>query len=151
MIKRGLSMSKKGNLLTGQVLYVVLFLVFFIGAFYFVTMYQDGASVWEEIYAKEIAMLINGVGDGTKVSLDVTELSEIAVKNGKSVNEMIVIDNVNNVVRVSLRQGKATSFGFFNDVDIIEPRIELFSDKSGVNMFVFEVRGKNKENEDGIA
>jgi hypothetical protein len=128
------------------VMYILLFLVFFLGMFWYVTGQQDGAALWEDFYAMEIAFLINNLEPGTEVKLDVSEISRIAVENEKEIKrEMIQVDNVENTVRVSLGKGKGSTFRFFNDVDILEPGVELFSGGPNTNQFIFKVGEKKRD------
>ena len=143
-------MEKKGEggILTNNLIYIILFLVFFVLMFYYILGYQDGASVWEEFYSKEITKIINEAKPGTEVYLDVTKLTSIAFKNGKTKKEIIYFDNVENSVIVSLNKGSGTEFKFYNDVDIFEPEIKLISGGVKTNRLYFKVIEKQrKENE----
>jgi len=147
---KNIIMNRKGvgEILTNNLIYIILFLVFFMLMFYFVVGFQDGASVWEEFYAKEIVKVINEAEPGTEIYLDVTGLTKIAFKNGKSRNEIIYFNNVQNQVIVSLTSKSGTSFNFFNDVDLIEPEIELLSGGAETNRLYFKVVGNQRsENE----
>ncbi len=137
--------KEKRGFLVGELLYIILFIVFFGLMLYYVTSYQDGASVWEEIYAKEIAGLINKAEPGTEVYLDVTKISGVAVDNGKDLKDIVTIDNVGNRVSVSLRKGKGASFEFFNDVDVVEQRIELVSGGVETNRLYFKIAERQRD------
>ena len=143
-------MNKKGvgEILTNNIMYLILFLVFFMLMFYFVLGFQDGSSVMEEFYAKEISKIVNGAEPNTEIYLDVTKLTEIAFGKGKSKNEIIRFDNVKNEIVVSVTPNSGAAFNYFNDVDIINSRIELISGGLETNRLYFKVvENQREENE----
>ena len=129
-----------GNILLETIFYVILFLVFFLFTLYRVLGYENGAALVEDFYAKEIARMINSAEYETKVCIDVTEASKIAVKRGQSLSDAFNFDNVNNEVIVSLRPSSGTAYGFFNDVDIVNKEYkELVRAEPVVNQLCFEI------------
>ncbi|HIG52175.1 TPA: hypothetical protein EYQ19_02040 [Candidatus Pacearchaeota archaeon] len=140
-------MDKRGvadNVLLGNIIYIILGILFFIGMFYFVMGYQDGAAFYEDFFSKEIARLINVANPGQEVYLDVTEIVGIALGNGKKKEEIFIFDNINNEVIVSLRQGTGASFSFFNEVDVVESRVELVSGSANTNRLYFKIKEAGK-------
>ncbi len=138
-------MNKRGEgILYDNLIFTFLFLVFFMLMFYFVTGYQDSATYWEDFYAKQISLQINKAQPGSEITLDVTELAVIAIKNGKNYREIISVDNVNNRVSISVRNGAGTSFTFFKDLDVVEPRIEVPSGTGTTTRFIFKVKEKQR-------
>ena len=109
--------------------------------FYYITGYQNGDYIYEDAYAKKIARIIDSAEPGEEVSLDVTKLTEIAIKNGKGLSGIFVFDNLNNKVIVSLRQGAGTSFSYFRDLDVIDLRLENPSPVTGAttNRLYFKI------------
>ncbi len=136
----------EGGILTNNLMYIILFLVFFMLMFYYAIGYQDGASVWEDFYTKEIVKIINELEPGTEVYLDVTKLTDIAFRNGKTKKEIIYFDNVENSVIVSLNKGSGTKFNFYNDVVISEPEIKLISGGPKTNQLYFKVVETQRSN-----
>jgi hypothetical protein len=136
-------MNKRGdvsdNILTENVIYIVLFIVFFIGMFYYVVSFQDGATIWEDFYAKEIARIIDGAEPGTEVFLDVSRGAQIAQRKGQLFSNMIIIDNVENKIKVSLRPNRGRTYRYYNKVDIVQPRIELVSGSDDTNRLYFRI------------
>lgn len=139
MNKRGI-----GEILTNNLIYIILFLVFFMLMFYFVVGFQDGASVWEDFYAKELAKIVDGSEPGTEIYLDITEITAIAFRNGKTKNKIVRFDNVNNEIVVSLTHKGGTAFSFFNDVDVVESRVELISGGIETNRLYFKILERQK-------
>ena len=145
-MKLNFLMNKRAEaILYDNIIFAFLFLLFFMLMFYFITEYQDGATYWEDFYAKEISSLINRAEPGMDLAIDVSEIAIIAIKNGKNYREIISVDNINNRISVSVRKGAGTSFNFFNDVDIVEPRIEVPSGTATTTRFIFKVKERQRE------
>lgn len=125
------------NLLTWYVAYFILLLVFFIGAIYYVMGLQDGAALWEDVYAKEIVRVIEKAQPVEEVSLDVHSLTELALKRGKAFSEIVHFDNAGHTVTVSVGTDKGVSYSYFNDVKIIDDHIDFPAE--GKNMLRFVV------------
>ena len=116
------------DILEGNVVYIILFVLFFGGMVYYIWGYQDGVVLWEDFYAKEIARLVNNAEPGREYIFDVTKATKIAKRNGyDSTSDIIKFDNRNNLVIVSLNRndGKGAGFPFYNDVDVVEWRVEF--------------------------
>jgi len=64
--------------------------------------------------------------------------------NGKKKEEIFIFDNINNEVIVSLRQGTGASFSFFNEVDVVESRVELVSGSANTNRLYFKIKEAGK-------
>lgn len=137
-------MNKKGDLsdsvMMNYAMHLILLVIFTIIMFYFVIGYQEGAFGLEDIYAKEIVRIIDSAEPGSQVFIDVTEITAIAFKSGKSPSEIFAFDNVNNRVTVNLKSG-GTSFRYFNEVDIVDVDLELPSPGAGTetNRLTFRV------------
>ena len=110
----------------------------FIGSLYYVWGLQDGAALWEDVYAKEIVRIIERAQTPEEVALDVHLLTELAQKSGKSLKEVVRFDNDKHLVTVSTKPYGGTSYGYFHDVKIIDDWIELPSAES-VNTLHFVV------------
>jgi hypothetical protein len=129
-------MNKRGTegVLMSNVIYLILFLIAIIPVGVFAYGQKDGAANWEDIYAKEIARVIN------EVVLDVTIAAGIAFDRGIEINEIFNFDNVDNRVSVSLRSNAGTSFGFFNDVDVVEWKVENTGTHTELSFMIVEVQ-----------
>ena len=118
MNKRG-----TGEILTNNLIYIILFLVFFMLMFYFVVGFQDGSSVWEEFYAKEIVKIVNEAEPGTEIYLDVTALTKIAFKHGKSRNEIMNLflngeyDEYSSVVTAATEKHERHAYNWQHNID----------------------------------
>lgn len=121
-------MERKGVIgdLPDTVITIILIVLFAAFLFVFVGQQKNGAGVWEDVYAKEIAQIINLAEPGDEISIDIHYATEIAKKNRYRALESIVkFDNENREVVVKLRDKGETRFSYFNDVEIINPRIEV--------------------------
>ena len=100
---------------------------------------------------KEIVRIIDTAEPGQEVYLDVTLATTIAFKNEKGKSEIFNFDNEGNSVTVSLTRFGSTRFSYFNDVDIVDWRLEVPSRGAGaeVNRLYFrivEVQRDDREN-----
>lgn len=104
-----------------NVIFLVLTIMFFSMLFYFVYSYSTGTGIYEEAYAKKIALLLDSSRPGTQIILDVKELKEIAEKNEKTTGEIVSFDENTGEVKVSLSKQSGYSFYTFsgNKVDLI--------------------------------
>ena len=126
--------SKRGNILTENIIFIVLNLVFLTILILFVFSKAGGAAVLEEKYAKQIALTI----DGAKPLMEITLNMEDAFKkmdNGWNKDDVVLIKD--NVVTVKLREKGGYSYSFFNDV-----KVDAFPDKIKKGNYVIIVNEK---------
>jgi hypothetical protein len=117
------NLGKKGDseeIAWPTIISVVLLLAFMVVFFLFARNTLSGALIQEEIYAKKIALLIDGAQPNTTFVLDVTELNKIAIRSGEkesSYGDLIKIDPLNHSVMVSLRLGATAGYvqNYFSD------------------------------------
>jgi len=129
-----------------NIIYLLLFIFFFMVMFWFVNSYSDRSAFYEDFYSKEIVSIINKAEPGMEIKIDVSRVAVIAFKKTKPIEDIIYVDNVNNQIIVSSRLNAGTSFGFFNDVDIVEWKTEGPSGRPENTQFMFKVkeRGRNE-------
>ena len=141
-------MERRGdtNLIMNNIIYLLLFILFFMVMFWFVNSYSNGSAFYEDFYSKEIVSIVNKAEPGMEFKIDVSRVAGIAFKNGKPLKDIVSVDNVNNRITVSSRLNAGTSFNFFNDVDIVEWSVEVPSGKPESTRFIFKVkdRGRNE-------
>lgn len=114
--------GKGGNIHYGEFIFIFLNILVFVVVLIFVSQAATGSLVYEEIYAKKIALMIDSAQPGTDIILDVSKCLEIAEKNrvsGESLKEIIKIDNERNVVNVNLGRQGSSSFRFFSDYSVV--------------------------------
>ena len=129
-----------------EVVWIILFLIY---AVVFVIFIKDsiyGAAAYEDIYAKKIALIIDGARPGTDVKVEVTDAFKVAEKTKKSreraMSESFSIDKINNNVKVSLgsRTG-GTLYYYFSDYNVSLSSLNL--GKDGRVTVQITVREKN--------
>jgi len=106
--------SKRGVILAENIIFIVLNLVFLTILILFLFLKMGDASVLEEKYAKEIALII----DSSKPVMEIHLKMEDAIKKAekeKWEGRIVIIEE--NVVTVKLREKGGYSYSFFNDVD----------------------------------
>src|SRR3989344_6135589 len=118
-------MNKMANIVMDNIIHIVIFALFFAIMLWGISSYSDGSALLEDIYAKEIARVINTAEPGMSFKIDISKIAAVAFDNGKKFEDIVYIDNVKNEVIVSSRLSSGTAYKFFNDVDIInvEPPI----------------------------
>jgi len=139
-------MDRRGDtsIMFDSIIHILIFILFFSAMFWFVNSYFNGAAYLEDFYSKEIVQAINSAKAGQEIKLDITKLANVAIKEGKPVEDIIFIDNVNNLVVASARINTGTSFEFFNDVDIVDWGVKNPSGESISTRFIFKVKEKQK-------
>jgi hypothetical protein len=145
-MKRG---SKQGAVLVENVIFIILNILFFIVLILFLFTRAGSAAVFEERYAKEIAIIIDASQPGMQIILDIDEDALKKAGDSFGVNNlkdnMIVIND--NVVNVKLREKGGYSYSFFNDVDVsYYPDLNIKDKKIISGKYVFNVNEKD-ENE----
>jgi len=128
--------NKKGSsLLTENVIFIVLNVVFFVILIIFLFSRAGDAAQYEEKYAKQIALLIDAAKPETMFDLNMQDAVDIAIKEGYDPKQIVKIQD--NVVTVKLRgEGKGYSYSFFNNVKTNEPY--FMQNKPGFYRFVVE-------------
>jgi len=107
--------NKKGNILTENIIFIVLNLVFITILLLFLFSKTGAASVLEEKYAKQIALLIDAAEPAMTIHLDMEDAIKIAEKENFPAGEIVKITG--NIVTVKLREKGGYSYSFFNDVE----------------------------------
>jgi hypothetical protein len=101
--------NKNGSeILIGNVVYIVIVILFFATMFGFVIKQSSNVHSYEEINAKKIALVIDSLNQGSEAVIDVQD----ALKVNQGISEPISI-NGNSVV-VKLSQRTSYSYSFFN-------------------------------------
>ncbi len=107
---------KAGKILFPTVIFFVLNIMFFGILLIFVFRSSGGVIVYEQAYAKQIALLIDESKPVMKIKLNMEEAINLAEKNGVSKDEIVKINE--NFVIVKLSEKGGYSYSFFNNVDV---------------------------------
>jgi hypothetical protein len=137
---------KRGNILTENIIFIILNLVFLSMLIIFLISRTGDAAGMEERYAKQIALILDSAKPGMQINLDMEDAIEKARdKLGEEATEDIVtIDG--NIVNVKVHEGGGYSYSFFNDVAVSDP---YPNDKGQYIFFITDYNQKEvSENEE---
>ncbi len=116
MNKRGGLLSRRrGNLLTENIIFIILNLVFLTILIVFVVSRSQNPAMMEEEMAKQIALLIDSANPGTIIKINVEDALSKAKNNNYAQNIVFIQKNT---VNVKLRDRGGYSYSFFNDVNV---------------------------------
>jgi len=110
--------NKRAENLMESVIFFIIIAVFFAFMFAFIVRAGNKAVIVEQVYSKQIALIIDNSKPGTTIDLDVSKLYTVSEKN-KYLGDLVRIDNDEREVRINLVKGRGYSYKFFNDADII--------------------------------
>jgi hypothetical protein len=110
--------KKRGTILLENIIFIILNLLFISILILFIYLKSENAAVLEEVYAKQIALIIDSAKPGMIINLDMEKAIETAKKElGEDrIKEIVSIDN--NIVTVKLREKGGYEYSFFNNVDV---------------------------------
>jgi hypothetical protein len=109
--------EKKGEeVLYPTIIKIVIFIIFFSTLLIFVYRSSTGAPVYEQFYAKQIALLIDDAHPNTNITFDFEKGLEIAEENGISRDR--IISKINNEVMVKLSDSGEYKFKYFSSANI---------------------------------
>ena len=111
-------MNKKGvDLISENIVYIILVVVVLGGMFFAVDNVGRQVTFYENVYAKQIALMIDKAEPGMEIEYRNFKMFSLAAKNNAPKN-ILDIDNRRNIVTVKLSSGKGYHYEFFNDVDV---------------------------------
>jgi len=109
-----MNFKKKGNsdILGPTVIFIILNLLFFSMLLYFVYKQSTGAVVYEELYAKKIALLVDNARCNTDIIFDVSNFSDVLEKNNYELSRVFSLNSETSevIVRVSEKGGYAQKY-----------------------------------------
>ncbi len=107
-------MNKRGNILTENIIFIILNFIFLSILIVFIFSQTGSAARLEEQYAKQIALMIDASEPGMILTLDVERAIREAGDNYKK--EFIFIED--NLVRVQLREKGGYTYSYFKDYNV---------------------------------
>ncbi|MBU4069721.1 MAG: hypothetical protein KJ646_01955 [Nanoarchaeota archaeon] len=114
-------MKKRGNILTENIIFIILNLVFFTILILFVFKQGAGAIILEQSYAKQIALLIDSSQPSMLLKLNMEKAKKLAEKNGIPFEDVVQIKN--NIIQIKLSKNSGYTYSFFNNVDVSPPYV----------------------------
>jgi hypothetical protein len=109
-------LNKKGNIPLEEVIFVLLNIMFFSMLFIFVYNTSHGVFLSEKLYAKKIALAIDSAKPGTQISIDISELYEIAQENEFDISDSFYFKD--NQVSVKLSKEDGYSYNYFTNYQV---------------------------------
>ena len=131
MIKRG---SKKANLLTENIVFIILNLLFFMILILFIFSKTGDAAVLEEKYAKQIALIVDSAKPGMEISLNMEDAIKKANDEGWKGK---IVEIQDNIVMVKLREKGSYSYSFFNNFELSK----LYFYPNEGKEYIFKIEG----------
>lgn len=108
-------MRKKANILTENIIFIVLNIAFLTVLILFLFSKIGSAAILEEKYAKQIALIL----DSAKPEMQIKLNMEDAIKEKEDDIELKnIVSIVGNTVTVKLREDGGYSYSFFNEVNV---------------------------------
>ncbi len=107
--------SKRGNILTENIIFIVLNLMFITILILFLFSKMGSGAVLEEKYSKQIALILDSAKPGMVIRINMEDAIEMAKKELGESERLVTINE--NIVTVRLQEGIGYSYSFFNDVD----------------------------------
>ncbi|MBS3079322.1 hypothetical protein J4218_04325 [Candidatus Pacearchaeota archaeon] len=130
--------GKKGaEGLLETIVFLILNMIFFVIMMLFA--YNSGTQsfIYEQAYAKQIALLIDNAKPDMVVMVDINELIPIALKKNRAIEKVFVVDEKTNEIKVSLNPTGGYSYKYFSDnsvkFEIKEGNLLITIGKKGVD------------------
>ena len=109
--------GRRGTIIVENIIFIVLNVLFILTLTLFLSSKTGNSAVLEEVYAKQIALIIDSAKPGMVISLNMHDAVERAKKDwGENKIDSIVYIS-GNLVTVKLRERGGYSYSFFNDVE----------------------------------
>ncbi|MBD3247331.1 hypothetical protein GF378_01795 [Candidatus Pacearchaeota archaeon] len=140
---------KKAGFLTENVIFLVLNLIVITILLLFIYSRTGGIILYEETYAKNIALLIDSAKPGTEFYLNMENALEEAEDNAWDVKKTVKINNKRNMVTVQLSEDSGYSYSFFNDLKVVSRFDNRKEPLGGQKGFIFAIT--NEVNEEGLS
>ena len=114
-----MKMNKRADtMVLGTVIFIILNIIFFVVMVGFVYSSGNRDFVYEQTYAKEVALMIDKAEPEMAILLDISKLIEIAEENKKPTEEIFKINKNENKIFVSLSGERGYSYKYFSDVEV---------------------------------
>ena len=128
--------GKRGDILVGDVIFLVLNLVFLSILVIFIVTKTNDSSIVEEKYAKQIALIIDSAKPVMRINLNMEDAIDKAQDANQNIAELVKING--NVVTLKLGEKGGYSYSFFNNVNV-----STYLDNSNNKEYVLIINEKN--------
>ena len=116
-----MSESSEQSILTGEVVFIILAVLFASSVFLHLYNSSNDSSVWEDFYSKQISTFVNSGVDGQEISINVQKGVSIANRNDidtSIIQSLFRFDSLTKEVCVQLDKVGPTCYPYFNEVVI---------------------------------
>jgi hypothetical protein len=110
-------MNKKGNILTENIIFIVLNILFLSILLGFVCLQGGGLGVIERSYSKQIALLIDGAEPETRILFDMENAFSEYKKDEIKWEDVVKVQGHEVIVKLS--EESESRYEFFNDVSVL--------------------------------
>jgi len=110
--------NNKKAIVFESLIFIILNILFFVVMLFFVYNAGSNDAVYEQSYAKQIALLVDNAKPEMAILFNINKLAEVARENKKSLNDTIKLNQEENKVIVSLRNSRGYSYKYFSDYDV---------------------------------
>lgn len=107
-----------GDTFYPTIIRVVVYLIFFSSIFYFVNKASTGALIYEQSYAKGVALMIDNSRPGTTFSIDYSNGYDISKKNGVDVINTVFINEEQGYIEVTFTGSQPYRYYYFSKYKI---------------------------------
>jgi len=112
-----MKMEKRGELGLSDIIFIVLNVIFFAILLIFVVRAGNSTAIYEEMYAKKFALMIDSAKPGMVIHMNIEKLNEVAKKNHYN-GKIVEIKEEESRVIVRLASGQGYSFQYFSKLSI---------------------------------
>ena len=120
--------NSRGEMLVENVVFIILNLVFLSILIVFLTSQSSNGKVLEEVYAKEIALMVDSAKPSMTIMFDMSKAKKVSDKNEFDFSN--VVKKSGNSIIVQLSPEGGYEYYFFNDIDI-----EVYPDRTNENEY----------------
>jgi hypothetical protein len=144
MVKRFCFGNRRGELLIENIVFMILNLAFLSILILFLVNQGGSASLYEEAYSKQIALLLDSAKPGMIMKINFEKGMKIADKAGFFLNDTVVIDNELNKVHVKFSDSGGKEYHFFNDVFVYAYPDTEEGEYNGMYVIVVDKEGEGE-------
>lgn len=138
---RGFSKDKRGvNLINQTVIFIILNILFLSFLFFFVARAATGTAIYEQKYAKQIALVIDNSQPSTSVSINIEDINKILKKS--ELETFKILNLQNNQVTFKLTEGEGYTYPYFSNYNV-EGVFER-DNNGNLKSLILNIEGKNE-------
>jgi len=130
-------LSKKASILTETTVFLILNLIYIGILIVFLVNSANSVVLMQEIYAKQIVLLINSAEPNSFVFLNMQDAIDEVRENWGEEHIEDIISVKRNVIKVQLTEKSSYEYSFFNDIEIKNKNIKYIKKGGKDEGFLF--------------